>query len=375
MNTRFDWRDMLHFDKMISPTFLTILYYVQISLSTLFSLYYITKGLDVRWGGGYMVMRGLLWLIIGPFLIRLGFELLIVVFKIHTRLSNIDYTLRGTNPPAHPIEPLTSTPVAPNQGIPFPPVVPAPGYSPEPFQSYNQNLPPVQPVFQNPVAQTQPSFEIPSLPVGRPTPGTKPEFQDFWSNDQLRPGIPGPTAPPVNVDPGKWKGNLPNWPVTVASILILYGIIAPYASINANLPVVGNLFGDIASSAYSIKNSPLGPLAILGALAMLFTSAAGLKWIWFIVSYSITTITSVFAFIGDSSLFSHLSRVKTGLNSLQSSMGQYSRGGDQFANEIAESTPGITSLLSVSFYLFFIAMLFAGFWALAGKYTEKGFMN
>ena len=375
MNTRFDWRDMLHFDKMISPTFLTILYYIQVSLSTLFSLYYIMKGLDVNWGGGYMVMGGLLWLIIGPFLIRLGFELLIVVFKIHTRLSNIDYTLRGTNPPVQPMESVMPKSSGPNPGGAFPSVGRAAGYAPEPFQAYHQNIPSVQPVFQNPVTQVQPSLDAPSQPENRPAPAIMPEFKDFWPNEGSRPGIPGSTVPPVNVDLGKLKGSLPNWPVAIASIIVLYGIIAPYASITANLPVVGNMFGDIASSAYSIKNSPVGLLAILGSLVMIFTSSAGLKWIWFMIGYSITAITSIFAFISDSSLFSHLSRVKTGLNSLQSSMGQYSRGADRFANEIAENTPGITSLLSVSFYLFFIAMLFAGFWALAGKYTEKGFLN
>ena len=59
MTPFFNWRDMLRFDKMIAPTFLTILYYLHTGVSVLASLWFIQKGMGSVYGGGAMVLLGL----------------------------------------------------------------------------------------------------------------------------------------------------------------------------------------------------------------------------------------------------------------------------------------------------------------------------
>jgi hypothetical protein len=89
--------DFISFDKMITPTIIKIIYLILAGLSILGGLFYIFKGISSEWGGGAMVIGGLFTLILGPLWARITCEIMIVLFKIHTRLTSIDETLKNKN--------------------------------------------------------------------------------------------------------------------------------------------------------------------------------------------------------------------------------------------------------------------------------------
>ena len=86
----FTARDFLRFDKMLTPLFITILYYILLAGVVISSLYLIYDGATARWGGGTQVLIGIFYLVLGPFVVRLICESLIILFKIHDRLKSID---------------------------------------------------------------------------------------------------------------------------------------------------------------------------------------------------------------------------------------------------------------------------------------------
>ncbi len=81
---------MLTFDKMITPTIIKIVYYFLAIISIFSGIVLIIKGITADWGGGMMVVWGLITLIVGPIWARITCEIMIVLFKIHTRLTSID---------------------------------------------------------------------------------------------------------------------------------------------------------------------------------------------------------------------------------------------------------------------------------------------
>ncbi|MCP9767082.1 DUF4282 domain-containing protein [Lacihabitans sp. LS3-19] len=82
--------DFLKFDKMITPTIITIIYYFLAGIAILSGVVLIIRGISADWGGGMMVFWGLITLVAGPIWARITCELMIVLFKIHGRLSSID---------------------------------------------------------------------------------------------------------------------------------------------------------------------------------------------------------------------------------------------------------------------------------------------
>ena len=86
----FSIRDFLRFDKMLTPLFITILYYLLVAGVLLSSLFLIYNGATARYGGGSLVLSGLVGLVLGPFIVRLLCESLIILFKIYDRLKSID---------------------------------------------------------------------------------------------------------------------------------------------------------------------------------------------------------------------------------------------------------------------------------------------
>lgn len=93
----FKFADFLSFNRMITPLFITILYYVLMVLSILGSLVGMIRGADMPFGGGQIVFFSLVSLIVSPFMIRLFCELLIVIFKIHDRLVSLDDKQNSAN--------------------------------------------------------------------------------------------------------------------------------------------------------------------------------------------------------------------------------------------------------------------------------------
>ncbi len=372
MNPQFDWRDMLRFDKMIAPTFLTILYYIHIGISSLFWLLAIIEGMSSNsyssmfgMGGGALVMAGLVGLVLSPFLIRLGYEILIVIFKIHSRLSSIDHTLRA---PAGESGSQNPPPVTP------PPPAPAPGGLPSDLPAFVQftdaTIAPVRQAPQPPAA-------------GHDDLG----IRDFWSPDapQSIPGAaapgatapgataPGTSVPPLNVQ--ELKSKIPNWPAAVAALVVLFTVIMPYAETGLNVPILGNLLG----KSYSIKDNSFGMIAVFGAVGMLIATVGGTKWNIFIGGYAVTFIGAIVALVGQGSVFSDIRSVKSGLAQagagINSALGQFIPQADRISNQMAANTPDASQFLTFTFYLFIMGMVFLGYWAFAGKYRERGLLQ
>ena len=78
---------LLSFDEMVTPVIIKILYWISIALVVLSGLVTIISGIS---GGGITVIVGLLTIVIGPFLVRIWCEMMIVLFEIHKNLVEIN---------------------------------------------------------------------------------------------------------------------------------------------------------------------------------------------------------------------------------------------------------------------------------------------
>lgn len=96
MNNKSFFKNLLNFDKMITPTIIKILYYIFTILTILVGLAMIITGIGSYYGGGFQVLMGIITIILAPLMIRVYCEILIVVFKINERLENILETVRHT---------------------------------------------------------------------------------------------------------------------------------------------------------------------------------------------------------------------------------------------------------------------------------------
>ena len=82
-------KEFLHFDKMITPSIIKVIYWIGSGLTILFGLFLMISGATSDLGGGAQVFLGLLTILIGPFVIRIYCELLILFFKIHETLQDM----------------------------------------------------------------------------------------------------------------------------------------------------------------------------------------------------------------------------------------------------------------------------------------------
>lgn len=72
-------QDLLSFDKMITPVFIHIIYWIGIVTVVL-------AGLGIVAGSGSIV-KGLLAIVVGLIVVRVGCEVLIVLFRINDNLA------------------------------------------------------------------------------------------------------------------------------------------------------------------------------------------------------------------------------------------------------------------------------------------------
>ncbi len=79
----------LNFDKMITPAIIKIIFIIGIALTTIIGLSMVIRGAGAYFGGGLLVIFGLLTIILGPIFVRINCELMIVLFKIHESLEEI----------------------------------------------------------------------------------------------------------------------------------------------------------------------------------------------------------------------------------------------------------------------------------------------
>lgn len=83
-----NFSDFTRFDKMITPTIIKILFYIGVILSIIVGIAEVFGGLFG--GDGALVFMGFLTLLLGPLFTRVYCELLIVIFKIHENLKEIN---------------------------------------------------------------------------------------------------------------------------------------------------------------------------------------------------------------------------------------------------------------------------------------------
>ncbi|MCD5415065.1 MAG: DUF4282 domain-containing protein [Clostridiales bacterium] len=83
-----NFKDLLNFDKLIVPKLIIIIYYLGVIVTVLSALGTIIAGLG-PFGGGGMVIMGLIMLVVGPLTVRIMCELYIVLFKMYEKLSII----------------------------------------------------------------------------------------------------------------------------------------------------------------------------------------------------------------------------------------------------------------------------------------------
>lgn len=80
-----EMRDILFFDKMLTPLFINVVYWVLLALVLL-------AGLNSIFGGGITftgLIVGLITICIGAFLVRVWCELMLVMFKMNEALQEI----------------------------------------------------------------------------------------------------------------------------------------------------------------------------------------------------------------------------------------------------------------------------------------------
>ena len=85
----FRLRDLLSFEKMLTPRLARLGFYVLSALAILAGVILIFSGMNARFGGGMRVVAGLVTTVVGPFLVCIACEQIIVIFGIYERLGEI----------------------------------------------------------------------------------------------------------------------------------------------------------------------------------------------------------------------------------------------------------------------------------------------
>ncbi|MFC4402548.1 DUF4282 domain-containing protein [Gracilibacillus xinjiangensis] len=79
----------LSFDKMITPTIIKVVFWIGLAITVLTGLGTMIAGFNSYYGSGFQVFTGLLTIILGPLVIRIYCELLILMFKMNDALQDI----------------------------------------------------------------------------------------------------------------------------------------------------------------------------------------------------------------------------------------------------------------------------------------------
>ena len=81
--------DFLSFRRMITPLIIQILFWIGVIVSIIAGLIMIVSGATSDYGGGGQVLIGLLAIVLGPFVVRIWCELLILFFRMNETLTEI----------------------------------------------------------------------------------------------------------------------------------------------------------------------------------------------------------------------------------------------------------------------------------------------
>ena len=93
------FQKFLSFDEMVTPLIIKIIYWIGIVASVVSGLVSIIQGINSYYGGGAMVIGGLLMIILGPIFTRVWCELMIVMFKIYENLVELNSKIKRDETP------------------------------------------------------------------------------------------------------------------------------------------------------------------------------------------------------------------------------------------------------------------------------------
>lgn len=82
-------QDFLAFRKMITPIIIQIIFWVGVVLCVISGLLMIADGARAAYGGGGMVLAGLIVLLLGPVFFRIACESVILFFRMVETLEEI----------------------------------------------------------------------------------------------------------------------------------------------------------------------------------------------------------------------------------------------------------------------------------------------
>ena len=80
----------LNFDSFITPNLIKYLYIIGVVIFVLIGLGIIIGGISRPYGGGMLILSGIIMIIIAPFMTRISAEILIVKFKTLEVLKDIN---------------------------------------------------------------------------------------------------------------------------------------------------------------------------------------------------------------------------------------------------------------------------------------------
>ncbi len=82
------------FDKMLSVSLIKILYILGALGIIIFSIVIFIRGSQARYGGSAILLSGVAYLVLGNLLWRIFCEGIIIIFKIHEKLSEIERKMK-----------------------------------------------------------------------------------------------------------------------------------------------------------------------------------------------------------------------------------------------------------------------------------------
>ncbi|MEW6212472.1 MAG: DUF4282 domain-containing protein [Acidobacteriota bacterium] len=81
--------DFLTFRKMITPIIIQIIFWIGVALVVILGFLTIAAGASAFRDGGLVILIGLLYIVLGPIIVRVYCELIIVAFRMNESLSDI----------------------------------------------------------------------------------------------------------------------------------------------------------------------------------------------------------------------------------------------------------------------------------------------
>lgn len=82
-------KELLGFRQMITPLIIQVLFWIGVVVCVIAGLSSIVGGAASQYGGGGRVLAGVLTLLLGPLVVRVYCELLIVLFRVRDLLEDI----------------------------------------------------------------------------------------------------------------------------------------------------------------------------------------------------------------------------------------------------------------------------------------------